>query len=128
MTCDVPRLIVDDDWLTQHGVIRPAGNEDFRSTLRTDRGKTEPDMSLLLGRLTAVEAGNARLGQFRRRRPDAARHTTAGQLRSVGFRVIHTPRHPGSPLHVSVFWDHGPWDGDVAKRFEACFRQEEEDG
>lgn len=117
-------VITDDEWLTHHGTRRADGTEAFRCMLREMPGKREADMSLIRGRLTAEEAGRARLGLSRNPRRDAARHTTAGRLREAGFRVEHTPRLPGSPWHVSVFWDHGIWDADVGKSFEACFGEE----
>jgi hypothetical protein len=119
----------EDEWLTQHGVIRAGGHRDFRNYLRTDPGKTEADMSLIRGRLSPEEAGVARLGPpSRRSRRDAARHTTARRLRAAGFRVEHTPRFPRSPWHVSVYWDHGEWNEDTAKLFDRCFVLEEEEG
>jgi hypothetical protein len=121
-------LVGDDEWLTQHGVIRPGGHRDYRNCLRTDPGKAEADMSLIRGRLSPEEAGVARLGRARRSRRDAARHTTARRLRVAGFRVEHTPRFPRAPMHVSVYWDRGHWNEETAKLFDGCFVLEGEEG
>jgi hypothetical protein len=121
-----PDDLAPDQWVTQHGVVRKDGHEDFRNTLRADRDKPERDMSVIRGLLTAEEAGNVRLGTRPRRRPDAARSTRVGTLREAGFRVEHTPRLPRSPDHVSVFWDAGEWDASVGAKFEACFDQSKE--
>lgn len=53
---------------------------------------------------------------------DAVRTVRAGDLRSVGFVVEHTPRL-GTAQHVSVFWPKGEWDDSVAELMDSqCSR------
>lgn len=116
--------IADNEWLTQHGTKRADDSVAFRAALRNMPGKTELDMSMIRGRVGAERAGELRLGSSRRPERDAARHALAGRFRAAGFRVEHTPRYPRTPWHVSIFWDHGEWDSDVAKLFNSCFGEE----
>jgi hypothetical protein len=110
--------------LTQHGSCRADNTFRFLSHLRSERPKPELDVSVSRGRLTPNEAGSERTSGRRREadmRRDAARHTTVQRLRDSGFRVEYTPRRPASLRHVSIYWDSGTWDDEVAARFDACF-------
>ena len=115
------RVIADDDPLTQHGTQRADGTFSFRNELRADKNPPERSMSLLDGALSPAAAASARRFTQPPQPRDAARWTTAGTLRSKGFRIEHTPRLPRSPLHVSVYWEHGEWDDGVAMAFDSCF-------
>jgi hypothetical protein len=119
----VGQHLAPDEGLTQHGKVLADGTFAFRRMLRKDKEKSEEDLSLIRGRLHPNAAGDVIYGhrgasQLAR---DAARHTTVERLTEIGFRVEHTPRFPASPLHVSVFWDHGEWDKAVADLFDKCF-------
>lgn len=123
MTCDTPRFIEDDEWLSQAGSRRADGSWKFRDLPRALKVPPELDISMVLGRLTPLEVKQAAYGKKSTAEPrDAVRHVQAGALRSAGFRVEHTPRHPGSPLHVSVFWndEDTPWDDKVAAMLHAA--------
>lgn len=120
--------VADDEVLTHH--TKTAG--EF---LNAPRVETEREISLLRGKLTTEEAT-----RYRFRRGGAAaiqaaverssvRHTTAGQLRRVGFAVVHTPGRMINGTHISVVWPTDdplkrqdvPWPDDVAAKFASCF-------
>lgn len=114
-------VLPDDQELTQCGTKLAGGSYRFRNMPRTERDPPERSLSLLRGALTPHEAMTAAFGTHRKCHRDAARQTTAGTLREVGFRVEHTPRYPLSPDHVSVYWS-GDWDDDVGDLFDGCFQ------
>jgi hypothetical protein len=122
VSCDTPEHIPDDAWLSQVGKRRSDGTFRFTERLRAHKEPPERDISFILGKLSPVEARKIAFGAGTPLRPgyDAVRHAQAGTLRSVGFRVDHTPRHGGSRLHVSVFWDGGEWDDTVAELLHSC--------
>ena len=123
MPCDTPRLLGDDDWLTQVGRRLPATDEYvFPNRLRPLKDPPETDLSMLLGVISPVDARRHAFGATAMKPGrNAARRVRVGGLRSAGFRVEHTPRHPGSPLHVSVFWDgEDGWDDKVAVLLDDC--------
>lgn len=96
-----PRLIGDDEELTQYGVT----TDPFRNQ---PRWRQEEAVSLLVGAWDSLEAGYRVRGQALEDGTDAARYTTVGALRAKGFIVTNTPTKR-NPDHVSVSWD-GEWD------------------
>lgn len=119
-----PRHVQDDEWLSQAGTRRADRPWNFRNCLRPQND--ERDLSLQLGWLSAWEVHIASYGGGRAKRGnEAVRRFQAGNLRVKGFRVEHTPRYPASPSHVSVFWDHGEWNDNVASMLDACAMEEE---
>jgi len=99
------------------------GTWKFQGRPRALKDPPEQDVSLILGRMDPVTARKTAYGALTRFRPgrDAVRHVQAGSLRSVGFRVEHTPRHGGSLLHVSVFRDGtSDWDDTVEDSLHSC--------
>ena len=116
------RDIRDDECLTQYGEAIPdESGYNFRNRLREHQGENE--LSLIAGRLTPQEAAKVvtKVGNPQA----AARYTTAGELRTQGFIVRHSPTRKNA-RHVSV---HPPqaggqpaaWDDDMTKRFDECF-------
>ncbi len=123
MSRATPVELDDSDWLSQVGKRRADGTWSFPNRLRTFRQPPEHDLSMVLGRLSAREVRLAAYGSWTGLTPkkDAVRHVLVGTLKDAGFRVEHTPRWPGSPLHVSVFWDgEEGWDDRVAGLLDAC--------
>jgi hypothetical protein len=120
-----PQELPDEARLTQYGERSPSG-DGFRDRLRPEIGETE--MSMILGE---VDATAASMLVTKHLTPGAGRRvTTVGQLRREGFVVIHSPTR-GNPLHVSVYaplegksGEHVDWDNDVARRFNACFTED----
>lgn len=120
---DGARDLGDEEWLSQVGYRRADGTWKFPDRLRPLRDPPETDISMCLGRLTPAEARVTAFGAYVRLKPgrDAVRYFRVGTLRQAGFRVEHTPRHPGSPSHVSVFWDgDNEWDDTVAELLHSC--------
>lgn len=115
----------DEARLTQYGERSPIGG-CFRDRLRPEIGETE--MSMILGE---VDATAASILVTKHLAPGAERRvTTVGRLRLAGFVVTHSPTR-GNPLHVSVYapvegktGEHVDWDNDVARRFSACFTED----
>jgi hypothetical protein len=117
----------DELRLTQYGE-RPPYGDGFRDRLREDIGETE--LSMILGEVDALAAA---VLVTRYLAPAAvARVTTAGRLRTAGFRVVHSPTKTNR-LHVSVFpplsaaGGSGEWDDEMASRFNSCFTMDKED-
>jgi hypothetical protein len=58
--------------------------------------------------------------------------TTVGRLREAGFRVVHSPTK-SNRLHVSVYppliesGESAEWGDELAKCFNACFTEDEEE-
>lgn len=124
MTGPAPRHIEDDESLSQAGSRRSDGSWNFRAQPRAHA--EEDDLSMVLGELSSAEVHLAAYGP-KPPRPgkDAVRHFRAGALRDREFRVDHTPYYPGSPDHVSVFWDGvGAWDDRVAALLDDCSMRE----
>ena len=120
-----PIVLDADQKLTQCGIQYFHGSFRFPNSLRSDRDPPEVSMSVLLGTFAPSEAQIEAYGPGHGPKPrDAVRRTTAGRLREAGFRVVHTPRVPMSPNHVSVYWD-GDWDDDVTAVFDECFDEAE---
>lgn len=116
--------LADEIELTQYGVH----GEEFRNSLRIDRGENE--LSLLLGRLKAMMAAL----MVTKTVPSGARarYTTVGALRACGFIVKHSPTK-GNSIHVSVYppqGDLGPleWDAALAETFDKCFSADDSGG
>jgi hypothetical protein len=122
VSCNAPKDIADDAWLSQLGKRVGSGEFRFACHLRPHKEPPERDLSFILGKFAPAEARRIAYGTLTRLRPgyDAVRYVKAGTLRSVGFRVDHTPRHGGGLLHVSVFWDGGEWDDTVAELLHSC--------
>jgi hypothetical protein len=117
-TIDVP----DDAQLTQYGEAI-GGSVGFRNRLRAELGETE--VSLMLGRVDPLAAS-----MLVTHTPNAfavVRHGTAGDLRSRGFEVRHTPS-PTNRLHVSVRMPAGrgpaEWDDRLASLFDEALGAE----
>jgi hypothetical protein len=115
--------IPDDAPLTQYGEIRPSKEPQFRKKPREEIFET--DVSLIWGRLTPSEA--SRRVTHVVSPLAAARYTTAGALRAVGFAVRHTPGR-SNPKHVSVVPDTehpepADWDDSMAESFDKCFTE-----
>lgn len=107
------REILDDEELSQYGTV----TDDWRNQPRP----FETDVSLLLGRWDPVSAGDVirwRGGGALQDGTEVIRCTTAGTLRSAGFRVHHTPNRR-NPDHVSVT-AVGTWNSGA---FERCFTE-----
>ncbi|BFU47885.1 hypothetical protein [Krasilnikovia sp. MM14-A1004] len=109
--------LADEPELTQFG----QEGEEFHNRLRVAIGEIE--MSLILGRQTPMAA--ALLVTKTVQPGAAARYTTVGRLRAVGFEVRHSPT-PGNPLHVSVYPPSDSegfkeWDDAMASTFDQCF-------
>ena len=125
MATSTPQELPGETRLTQYGERSPVG-EGFRDRLRSEIGETE--MSMILGE---VDSTAAAMLITKHLAPGADRRvTTVGRLRREGFVVVHSPTR-GNPLHVSVYapldeksGEHGEWESDVARRFNACFTEE----
>lgn len=104
-----------EEILTQFG-----GADGFRTR---PRPSDQRGLSLLKGQLSVEEAAfyvRVRSG----RRPvfgDRVRYTTAGELRSKGFRVFGNPSR-ANPNHVRVETP-GVWDHHRAEKFNKCFEK-----
>ena len=102
--------------LTQYG-RRTSG---FRCEPRAD----EPDVSLLLGQLTADEARILVVPWGHTTEDDMVRYALADCLRDKGFTICLTPSRM-IPGHVSVEYE-GEWNDDMCEAFDECFTEPEE--
>lgn len=111
----VAEPVGDDEKLTQFG-FAPAGFALFRSVPQPPGSR---EMSMIRGRVVELEAGRL-VGHEGRPELFRARYTTAGMLRSKGFRVEHTPTLT-NPHHVSVVIDDDVWTEATGAMFNECF-------
>jgi len=125
------QCIADGEVLTHHTSQRGQYNDAPRPEVM------EVELSVMRGRLTRVEACMRRNGGRPAHPSDVkragVRYTTAGQLRSVGFAVIHTCGRKGEGNgHVSVVWPAAnpldqpdpAWPPHARKAFAACFTED----
>lgn len=125
------QCIADDEILTHHASQRGQYNNSPRPEVM------EVELSVMRGLLTTVEACMRRNGGRPAHPSDVARagvrYTTAGELRSLGFAVIHTCGRKGEGNgHVSVVWpatnpldEPDPaWPPPVQNAFAACFTKD----
>jgi hypothetical protein len=122
---------------THAGARRPctatARREEFP---RANRGRPVPlPAAVLFGGpcslSTYVNRGRAPTSRELARA--ALRRTTALELRTAGFAVVHTPGAIIQGPHVSVVWpgsdpfrrQEASWEIDVQEKFSACFNEEE---
>jgi hypothetical protein len=117
--------IPDGAVLTQYGSAAVPDGQVFRSKPRHPR---EFELSMLLG-----DVGLDAAVKYVRKRAvepnDRIRTTTAGKLRELGFRVIHTPS-VRIPIHVSVTvpTGHVEWDDAQEFAFSSAFPPMDEGG
>jgi hypothetical protein len=120
--------IADGELLTHHTSQRGRYNDAPRPEVM------EVELSMMRGGLTVAEACMRRNGGRPAHPSDVeragVRYTTAGELRSAGFAVIHTCGRKGEGYgHVSIVWPAAnpldepdpAWPPDVRKAFAACF-------
>lgn len=125
------QCIADDEILTHHTSRRGQYNNAPRPEVM------EVELSVMRGRLTAVEACMRRNGGRPAHPSDVeragVRYCTAGELRSAGFAVIHTCGRKGEGNgHVSVVWPAAnpldeldpAWPPHVRKAFATCFTED----
>jgi hypothetical protein len=127
----VPDPLPDETDLTQYGQREPVDSEGeearfadlptFRNRVRDFQNPPEVDISLIRGRIGEQDAGKIVCRKYVRmaRAIHAVRYTTAGELRSKGFIVTHSPTKR-NPDHVSVEW-RGDWTDEVSATFDTCF-------
>jgi hypothetical protein len=125
------QCIANDEILTHHASQRGQYNNSPRPEVM------EVELSVMRGRLTTVEACMRRNGGRPAHPSDVeragVRYTTAGELRSANFAVIHTCGRKGEGNgHVSVVWPAAnpldepdpAWPPHVRKAFAACFTED----
>ena len=106
-----PREVEDYEVITQFGSRRGG----FRSRPRP----TEPDVSVLLGRVAVGDA--ARLVRGRLLVGDGVRFASVGALRLAGFNVSHTPSRR-IPMHASIERVR-VWDDRAGRRFDSTYSE-----
>jgi hypothetical protein len=122
------QCLADDEMLTHHTSQRDRYNDAPRPEVM------EVELSMMRGELTVAEACMRRNGGRPAHPSDVeragVRYTTAGDLRSAGFAVIHTCGRKGEGYgHVSVVWPAAnpldeadpAWPPHVQEAFAACF-------
>lgn len=127
------QCIGDEEILTHHTKRRGHYNNAPRPHVE---GETE--VSVQRGKLAVAAASAQRNGGNPAHPVDVAaagvRYATAGELRTAGFAVIHTPGIKGEQGgHVSVVWPNANpldeqdpvWPPEVQAAFAACFTEEE---
>lgn len=131
-TCEDTRpetCVADAEVLTQWSIERPY-NRRPRPVRDADNA-----ISVVRGRLSATEAYKAVVGKEPRADQAEtleARHGVAGQVRSAGLAVVHTPGYLPKSLHTSVvFPDTDPlnvqdpdWPTAIQIGFDSCFEEE----
>jgi hypothetical protein len=106
----------------------------FRDIPRHERD--ERGLSVLVGEVSIQDAATyVLMGEAptaRQLSRAVVRLTSAGDLRAVGFAVVHTPGRIKEGIHASVVWPDddpvarpdGHWDTELSALFNSCFNEE----
>src|SRR5688572_3840713 len=112
------RQLGDDEEVTQYGNSETEPN--FRKTPRL--GTPHPHaMSVTIGRRSPSDMASL-VGRRPVPKADRARYARVGELRRLGFSVVHDPV-PGNASHALVNWPDD-WDDTVSRAFESCFGED----